>query len=385
MWDIFWDKKYNDVRDKYACIGLNYCDPILKSNSIPSELWYEIAKAGIYQDGVEYDGVDGIVYLAAALEGLSYGLRGGRSGAIISLGTHLIMGVSMIARHTQIDIRQRLMNKVINENMLVSFAATEPHGGSDARKLETTLAKYDKGYILNGEKWNITNSPCAGVIVTFARDVVTNQPIAIAVERNWSGVSVEPLSPVGLELCPLGKISFHNVKVPPENILSNVGNGLLVMNDGFTRERLLLSFVAAGVMKRILDDAFEYAHNRTVFENVIGSYQYVKQRLTDIKLSLDTTQSLGHACLKSFIANKSVMGLASEGKMYAASQALRSVENAIKIFGSYGIQQGSVGDLLTSVMGGTIGGGTEEIHREAIYQDLYLNYRKKLRKKSTNK
>ncbi len=152
------------------------------------------------------------------------------------------------------------------------------------------------------------------------------------------------------------------------------------MNDGFTRERLLAPFASVGIMSRVLNEAFNYSHNRNVFGDKIASYQFIKYRLTEMKLSLDTTQSLGHAALKKFIANSSMLGIASAAKMHASSQAFSTIEHAIKIFGSYGIQEGSVGDMLTSAMAGCIAGGTEEIHREAIYQDLYINYRKQLKR-----
>lgn len=52
---------------------------------------------------------------------------------------------------------------------------TEPGYGSDASSLNTTAAKVEGGWILNGQKRWIGNSTFADVAVIFARSKVDNQ------------------------------------------------------------------------------------------------------------------------------------------------------------------------------------------------------------------
>ena len=66
----------------------------------------------------------------------------------------------------------------------------------------------------------------------------------------------------------------------------------------------------------------------------------------------------------------------SLAKMYSAEKAVEVVANAIKIFGSHRIQQGDLDDLMMTSLAGTIAGGTEEMHREVIYQGMYRQYRR---------
>lgn len=381
MWNLFWDKKYAEVRDAYAVVSMKHQHSIHECNEkkiLPKDFWRDLTTSGLYEHSINSSETDGIVYLAAAVEGLCYGSLDG--GTAISLLAHLGLGLSVISIYANDGLKKKMMDRVINDGCIISFATTEPHGGSDPTKLQTNVVKNGEYYILNGEKWCITNAPFAGIIITFAREVETKKPVAIILEREFAGIEITTLSPIGLKSSPIGKIKFNNVRVPVANILGNIGGGLEIMNYGFTRERLFAPFAATGMMARVLDDTFKYAHERSVFDEKIGTYQFIKHRLTEMKLSLDTTQSLGHAALKSYVTNGGILGIASAAKMYSANQSLKTVEHAIRILGSYGIQEGSVGDLLTSAMAGVIAGGTEEIHREAIYQDLYLSYRKKLRK-----
>ena len=260
--------------------------------------------------------MDGLVYLAAAVEGVCYGGLDG--GIAISLIVRLGLAFPVLALYAQEDVREKFIDKIINKGAITSFAVTEPHGGSDATKLETTVVRNGNYYILNGEKWCITNAPLADIIITFGGEVETKAPVAMILERNWEGIDVTPLAPIGLKSSSVGKISFKNVKVPVQNILGSVGDGLTVLNAGFTRERILVSFLASGIMERVLDDAFNYAHNRKVFGENIANYQFIKFRLTEMKLSLDTTKGLGHAALKGFVTNGDIMGMSSAAKMYSA-------------------------------------------------------------------
>ena len=371
MWELFWDEKYKRVHDNFKQFGLKHQQSVRECDKdiLPASLWADLCASGIYEYGMD----DGIVCLAAALEGLCYGIRG-INGANVSLASHLSMGVSVIHNHTTGQLREKMFSKIINQREIVAFAAAEPHGGSDAQKLETHVVRDGDFYILNGEKWHITNAPYAGIIVTFAREAETNATVAMVLEKGWKGLNVTQLSPVGLKLCPIGKISLNNVKVPIENIIGEVGKGLDILYDGFTRERVLLPFIAAGMLRRELDEAFAHTQNRNIFNDKIGNYQYIKYRLTEMKVAIDTIQSLGHAVLKQFFMKKNVLGMASEVKMYAANQTINVIQHAIKIFGSYGLQEGSVGSLLTTAIGSSIAGGTEEVHRELMYQDMYINY-----------
>ena len=50
------------------------------------------------------------------------------------------------------------------------FGLTEPDAGSDPGSMKTNCKETDGGYLLNGSKTWITNSPIADVLVIWAKD-----------------------------------------------------------------------------------------------------------------------------------------------------------------------------------------------------------------------
>jgi glutaryl-CoA dehydrogenase len=55
-------------------------------------------------------------------------------------------------------------------NLIGCFGLTEPDAGSDPGSMKTHAKKSKDGYILNGSKTWITNSPIADVLIIWAKD-----------------------------------------------------------------------------------------------------------------------------------------------------------------------------------------------------------------------
>jgi alkylation response protein AidB-like acyl-CoA dehydrogenase len=372
-----WDSWSREVRSQFAEMGRLFRRPAEQARSerkLPAGLWEALAQQGLFRNGLQFEGRDGIVYAAVALEGLADGLRdaGACSSIISSLGlsTHLISQFASDAAKT------RYLDALVAGKLIVATAVTEPHGGSDARGLRTTFRRRGSDYVLQGEKWSITNTPIADLMLVFAREEETHQPAAFIVEGEQSGVDrSQALKPIGMGTSPTGRVVLRDVVVPDDNLLGAVGEGIRYLNIAFTRERLLLPFLFTGVMQRILEESVAYAHEREVFGKLLSEFQYTQRRLTDMKVALETTRALAQRALAVYCAGADPSTESSIAKFLGANLAQELIENAIKIHGSYGVQEGKFDYLLLTALCGTIGGGTEEMHRNTIYYDLYREYR----------
>lgn len=65
--------------------------------------------------------------------------------------------------------KERFLPKLATGEMIGCFGLTEPDHGSDPGSMATTAVKTDGGWILNGAKMWITNSPIADVAVVWAK------------------------------------------------------------------------------------------------------------------------------------------------------------------------------------------------------------------------
>jgi alkylation response protein AidB-like acyl-CoA dehydrogenase len=382
-----WARALREIRDQFAEAGRSLqekAEAARGERALPAGLWQELARRGLFRNGLEFQGQDGIEYLAAALEGLSYGIRD--AGACSSVISSLGLSTYLIARHASPEARERYLRALCDGELIVATAVTEPHGGSDAQGLRTAYQQSGAGYVLEGEKWSITNTPIADLLIVFAREKDTHQPAAFLVEGRQAGVDRSlALKPSGMGTSPTGRVFLRGVVVSEQNVLGKIGEAISYLNAAFLRERLLLPFLFTGLMERILEEAVEYAHEREVFGKALAELQYTQRRLTDMKVALEVTRSLAHRALAGYMAGQDVSMEASIAKFYGANLATELVQNAMKIAGSYGVQEGELDYLLLSALCGTIGGGTEEIQRNTIYHGLYRSYRKKRTRSSAGR
>jgi glutaryl-CoA dehydrogenase len=94
--------------------------------------------------------------------------------------------------------KQRFLPRLATGEIIGCFGLTEPDHGSDPGSMVTTAVKTDGGWILNGAKMWITNSPVSdvGVVWAKAKENKDDEPVirGFLVEKGMDGYSTA-LSP----------------------------------------------------------------------------------------------------------------------------------------------------------------------------------------------
>lgn len=97
---------------------------------------------------------------------------------------------------------------------------SEPGSGSDVVSMKLKAEKQGDHYILNGNKFWITNGPDADVLVVYARtDPAASKPqhgiTAFIVEKGMEGFSTaQKLDKLGMRGSNTAELVFENCKVP---------------------------------------------------------------------------------------------------------------------------------------------------------------------------
>lgn len=120
--------------------------------------------------------------------------------------------------------KQHYLPRLASGEIIGSFALTEPGSGSDAASLKTSARHEGNGYVLNGTKRFITNSPHAGLITVFARTDPDNPRAggvsAFLVDAGTPGMSIAPpYRKMGQQGAPVADVILEDCRVPGEALL----------------------------------------------------------------------------------------------------------------------------------------------------------------------
>jgi glutaryl-CoA dehydrogenase len=176
------------------------------------------------------------------------------------------------------------------------FGLTEPDAGSDPASMRTHAKKVDGGFIINGSKTWITNSPIADVFVLWAKDDAGDIR-GFVLERGMKGLETPKIEgKVSLRASITGMIMLQDVFVPAENMFPDV-KGLRGPFSCLNNARYGISWGALGAAEFCFHAAREYTLARKMFGRPLAQTQLVQKKLadmqTEITLGLQTTLRLG--------------------------------------------------------------------------------------------
>ncbi len=118
--------------------------------------------------------------------------------------------------------KQKYLPKLATGEFVGCFGLTEPDSGSDPASMKTRAKRVDGGYVLNGTKMWITNSPIADVAVVWAK--LEDEGIhGFIIERGMKGFSTPKIEgKVSLRASVTGEIVLQDVEVGEEALMPKV-------------------------------------------------------------------------------------------------------------------------------------------------------------------
>ena len=201
----------------------------------------------------------------------------------IVLGVHQSIGFKGISLFGTDEQKERFLPDLATGRKLAAFALTEPDAGSDAYHLRSRAVEQPDGsWVLNGEKRYIGNGSRADVITTFARAEVGGEDkhIALLLEKGMDGLEIgERYDTMGLRANDLRRLHFKDVRVPPENVLGEPGEGFRVAMQVLNNGRIGLGTGSVGGAKKLLDLAIEHVKERRQFGQPLADFELVQDKI----------------------------------------------------------------------------------------------------------
>ena len=202
----------------------------------------------------------------------------------VALGVHQSIGMKGIVLFGSDDQKERLLPDLASGRKLAGFALTEPNAGSDAYHVESRAVRQaDGAWVLNGEKRWIGNGGRGSVFCVFARAELADgkdSHIALIVERGMKGFeSGEPYDTMGLRGNNLTPLYFNDVRVPPENVLGELGEGFHIAMEVLNNGRLSLGTGSVGLAKRLIDLSIDHVTSRRQFGGALADFDMVEDKI----------------------------------------------------------------------------------------------------------
>ena len=249
----------------------------------------ELGFLGSTIDGYGCSGVNHVCYglVAREVERIDSGYR-----SAMSVQSSLVM--HPIWAYGNESQRKKYLPKLATGEWVGCFGLTEPDHGSDAGGLKTRAREVPGGYILNGAKMWISNSPIADVFVIWAKtedDVIRG----FILEKGMKGLSAPKIEgKFSLRASITGEIVMEEVEVPEENLLPNV-SGLSGPFGCLNKARYGIAWGALGAAEYCWHQALDYTMNRKQFGRPLAANQLVQKKLADMQTEI----SIGlQACLR---------------------------------------------------------------------------------------
>ncbi len=258
---------------------------------------------------------------------------------------------------------------------------TEPSGGSDPMGMQSEAREEGDYWILNGRKCFATNSHVSDTMIVVAKTGTDpkGRPAftAFIVEPSFEGFSLgREEKKMGFKGASSGELVFNDCKVPKENVLGKVGEGLKIALATVNRVgRPGMASIGVGLCYASLEEASKFAKERVLGGKPIANLQAIQFMLADIFTLAETSRILNYRAnwmMDEGINCDTEMTMA---KYVATENAFQCARLACEIHGGYScISEYAVQRFLRDAWVAIPSGGTSQIAKIVLGRYATKNF-----------
>lgn len=309
---------------------------IERTDEIPKDLLDQAAALGIYRLTVptEFGGygleiMDYLPYLETAAMGPA-------SGRLL---VHHTNGLWRPIAWYGNEEQRKLIPEIAAGSVVPAFALTEKTGGT-GRDIHSSARRDGDTWYLSGEKHLITFADRADwfIVVAAHDDRKSKESLtAFLIPRNTPGFEID-LSQrmMGCHGTGHAFLRYHEMAVPDEFRLGDVGQGLAVALSFLDYSRVSLSNSMVGLSQRALNEAASFAKRRVTFGVPIAARQAIQGHIADMHTDVNAGRLLVHQAATKFQLGKDFTTEAATAKLYCLNMVGRVTDLSLRVHGGYG-------------------------------------------------
>jgi len=290
-----------------------------------------------------------------------------------TLAAHISLGMGPIQNYGNGEQKQKYLPMLSTGEATWAFGLTEPDAGSDSRATKTTARLDGDQWVINGSKIFITNGASAinkGATVQVVSGEQNGQ-------KEFSTILVDADTPGFRRVAMHGKLMwrssdtaqlfFDDCRVPASNLLGKRGEGSKIMLNTLDSGRLAIGAMGLGCAQGAFEMALKYARERKQFGKPIGHFQVIAFKLADMATKIELTRNVIEKGAGLKTNNQPFAKEAAMAKLYCSEIAKEVADEAVQIFGGYGLMKDyDVERFYRDQRLLQIGEGTSEIQRLVI-------------------
>jgi acyl-CoA dehydrogenase len=303
-------------------------------------------------------------------EEISYGC----SGINTSMAANSLGATPLLVAGTE-EQKHKYLTRLTREPIFCAYCCSEPDAGSDVAGMRTRVTRHGDEYVLNGQKRWITNGGVASFYTVFATfdPALRHRGIAcFVVDADAPGVKAgRKEDKMGQRASNTTDVIFEDVKLSKSQLVGAEDGGFKVAMKTFDRSRPWIAAMAAGVIRRALEESRGYSLERKTFGVPIAQHQAVQFMLAEMAISYEATRLLTHKAAWQVDQGDLSAITSSYAKAYGADAAMRATTDAVQIFGGYGYtKEYPVEKLMRDAKLLQIYEGTSQIQRVVIARNV---------------
>jgi alkylation response protein AidB-like acyl-CoA dehydrogenase len=287
----------------------------------------------------------GILGLTVAIEEVA---KVSNSASLILLLTRLPVGPVLIAGTE--DQQNRYVRGIADGTVRAAFGLSEEQAGSDVMGMRTRAVPdraRSGGWILSGTKCWMSGVREADWYTIFAKTAdpssrAHDSVTAFIVERTWPGISIGRIDhKMGVRGVDTGELVLNAVRVPPENVIGEVGGFRLAM-EGLNAMRPIVAARGLGLAEGALMYATDYVRQRQAFGRSIADFQGIQWEIAKCAVDIEAARLLTYRA--AVMADqgqfhKADVPYLSMAKYYATELAVRASGLAVQLLGAAGYME----------------------------------------------
>jgi alkylation response protein AidB-like acyl-CoA dehydrogenase len=298
-------------------------------------------------------------------------------GLTMSVLVQTDMSSPYLAKYGSEELKRKYLPAMIKGEKVGAIVLTEPGGGSDLVRMQTTAKREGDHYILSGSKTFITNALTADLFFVAAKTApeLGKRGISmIIVERDSPGFVIEPMKKkLGMHASDTGELTFQDTPVPVENLIGEENQGFYYIMDSLQNERFVASVAMTSSAEQALEDAIEYARDRELFSQKLIEFQLTRYKFARLKTKLEAARQLTYYAAQLYHQGADWTMAVSMCKAFCAEVANEVADECLQIHGGYGyIEEYDIARFYRDIRLWKIGGGTTEVMWELIAKRMGL-------------